>query len=62
MNVVFGGYRFSSQARTPLVGTQLLARLGYNSRADAEVFTERVRQELGHRHGRPAKVRQIAFH
>ena len=23
MNVVFGGYRFSSQARTPLVGTQL---------------------------------------
>ena len=40
----------------------MLARLGYNSRADAEVFTERVRQELGHRHGRPAKVRQIAFH
>jgi hypothetical protein len=23
MNVVFGGYRFSSLARTPLVGTQL---------------------------------------
>ena len=23
MNVVFGGYRFSSRARTPLVGTQL---------------------------------------
>ena len=23
MNVVLGGYRFSSQARTPLVGTQL---------------------------------------
>ena len=31
MNVVFGGYRFSSRARTPLVGTQL-ERLGWNVR------------------------------
>ncbi len=39
-----------------------LLRLGYNSRADAEVFTERVRQEIERRHGTVAPVRQIAFH
>jgi hypothetical protein len=30
MNVVFGGYRFSSLARTPLVGTQLPVALRFS--------------------------------
>jgi len=38
-----------------------LMRLGLNNRADEQLFIERIRQDLVHRHGEPEKVRAIAF-